>query len=157
MYQGDTMQEAMNRQFCASVFIINPENLKILLVHHKKFKKWVQPGGHIEAGEAPEETAVREVFEETGMKVKLLGEHFPRENDFIKPMGIQCNRNLLGEIHIDILYAGVPKDSVEVKINTEENDGVNWFSRAELEHLNVFPDILITMDHILKTYFHQEG
>ena len=44
------MQEAMNRQFCASVFIINPENLKILLVHHKKFKKWVQPGGHIEAG-----------------------------------------------------------------------------------------------------------
>ena len=86
MYQGDTMQEAMNRQFCASVFIINPENLKILLVHHKKFKKWVQPGGHIEPGEAPEETAVREVFEETGLKVKLLGEHFPRENDFIKPM-----------------------------------------------------------------------
>ena len=151
MYQGDTMQEAMNRQFCASVFIINPENLKILLVHHKKFKKWVQPG------EAPEETAVREVFEETGLKVKLLGEHFPRENDFIKPMGIQCNRNLLGEIHIDILYAGVPQDSIEVKVNTEENDGVNWFSRKELEQINVFPDILITMDHILKTYFRQEG
>ena len=66
------------------------------------------------------------------MKVKLLGEHFPRENDFIKPMGIQCNRNLLGEIHIDILYAGVPQDSIEVKINTDENDGVNWFSRGRI-------------------------
>lgn len=150
------MEEAMNRQFCASVFIINPEDLKILLVHHKKFHKWVQPGGHIESGETPEEAAVREVYEETGIKINLLGDHFPRESDFIKPMGIQCNRNLRGEIHIDILYAGVPRDTVEVHINEEENDGVAWFSRDELEELNVFPDILITMDHILKTYFHKK-
>lgn len=150
------MEEAMNRQFCASVFIIDPNTLKILLVHHKKFHKWVQPGGHIESGETPEEAAVREVYEETGIKVNLLGEHFPRESDFIKPMGIQCNRNLRGEIHIDILYTGVPRDSIEVTINPDENDGVKWFSREELNNLDVFPDILITMDHILKTYFHKE-
>jgi len=66
----------MSRHFCASVFVINPIDKKILLVKHNMFDKWVQPGGHIEADEAPEEAAVREVFEETGIKIKtpkLLG------------------------------------------------------------------------------------
>ena len=45
----------MNRNFCASVFIINPETKKILLVKHKKMNKWVQPGGHIENNETPED------------------------------------------------------------------------------------------------------
>ena len=30
---------------------------------------WLQPGGHIETGEAPEHAAVREVREETGLAV----------------------------------------------------------------------------------------
>ena len=37
---------------------------------------WSTPGGHLEAGEAPEECAVREVREETGVeihKVRFLG------------------------------------------------------------------------------------
>ena len=79
----------MKRHFCASVFVINPKNKKILLVHHKKFNKWVQPGGHIEDNETPEEAALREVYEETGVKVQLLGRRFPREDDYIRPLGIQ--------------------------------------------------------------------
>ena len=82
----------MTRHFCASVFVINPENKKLLLVKHKKFNKWVQPGGHIEDEETPEEAALREVYEETGLHVRLLGERFPREEDFIRPLGIQKNR-----------------------------------------------------------------
>ena len=77
----------MNRHFCASVFVVDPKTKKLLLVFHKKFHKWVQPGGHIEDNETPEETASREVYEETGLKIKLLGRRFPREDDFIRPLG----------------------------------------------------------------------
>ena len=139
----------MTRHFCASVFVINPINKKVLLVKHKKFNKWVQPGGHIEDNEVPEEAAIREVYEETGLKIKLLGERFPREDDFIRPLGIQKNRTLQGDIHIDIIYAGVPKGEIEEKIS-DESTVICWFSREELDHIDVFPDIKITVDYILK-------
>ena len=82
----------MKTHFCASAFVINPLNKKILLVKHHLFNKWVQPGGHIEENELPEEAAIREVYEETGVKITLLGERFPREDDLIRPLGIQCER-----------------------------------------------------------------
>ncbi len=145
------------KQFCASAFVINPIDKKILLVKHKKFNKWVQPGGHIEFDELPEETALREVYEETGIKIKLLGIRFPREDDCIRPLGIQKNRNKEGEIHIDIIYPAVPINPIdcEPKIS-EESTGAGWFSLNELNNISVFQDIKITMQYILKYYFNQK-
>lgn len=139
------------RHFCASAYVIDPETKKILLVKHKKWNKWVQPGGHIEHNEFPEEAAIRETFEETGIKIKLLGERFPREEDFIKPLGIQKNRTETG-IHLDFIYPAIPINHKELIISNESTN-IGWFSREQLETLNVFPDIKITMDYILKTYF----
>lgn len=139
------------RHFCASAFVINPVDKKILLVHHSGFNRWVQPGGHIDDDEVPEETAVREVYEETGIRVKLLGQRFPREDDFIRPLGIQKNRGKNGDIHIDITYVAVPLSLDEIE-DDDEVDKFNWFSREELDDLDVFEDIKITMDYILKHY-----
>ena len=143
----------MARHFCASAFVINPKDKKILLVKHKIFDRWLQPGGHIEDNETPEEAATREVFEETGIKTKLLGEHFPREDDMIRPLGIQCNRKENGDRHFDIIYAAVPINPDENIIIDKESTDAGWFTRNELENLSVFPDVKITMDYILKTYF----
>ena len=43
-----------------------------LLIKHHLFDKWVQPGGHIEDDETPEETALREVKEETGLDITFV-------------------------------------------------------------------------------------
>lgn len=142
------MKDKIKRHFCASVFLIDPKTKKILLVHHKKWDKWVQPGGHIEDEELPEECALRETYEETGIKVKLLGERFPREDDFIRPLAVQKNRNKMGEIHIDFLYLAIPINN-EIDYSSSENYDVRWFSRNELENISVFPDIKITMDYVL--------
>jgi len=53
-------------------------------------------------------------------------------------------------MHIDIIYAAVPNDDNEVVLNAEESDDIKWFSRNELEQINCFPDIRITMDYILE-------
>ena len=137
------------RHFCASAFVVDPATKKMLLVFHGTFKKWVQPGGHIEDDEFPEETAMREVFEETGYKIELIGEHFPREDDLVRPLGIQKNRGSNGDYHIDIIYAAKPLNHVKVK-RDEEITNYRWFTREELDHLNVFEDIKITFDYILR-------
>lgn len=142
----------MNREFCASIFVIDPATHKILLVKHKEFKKWVQPGGHMEYNETPEEAAKREVYEETGIKVDLQGERFPREDDFIRPLGIQCNRKD-SYTQVDILYFGIPIGSTTPVVDDEETISARWFTREELNDLNVFEDIKITMDYLLRNYF----
>lgn len=49
---------------------------ELLLLHRNKKKndvhagKWIGVGGKLEAGETPQECAVREIFEETGLRAK---------------------------------------------------------------------------------------
>ncbi|WP_336250195.1 NUDIX hydrolase [Stomatohabitans albus] len=42
----------------------------VMLLQHKRLGIWVQPGGHIEANEAPHRAALRESREETGLAIR---------------------------------------------------------------------------------------
>lgn len=43
----------------------------VLVIRHKNGGHWAFPKGHVEKGETEEETAKREIWEETGLKVTL--------------------------------------------------------------------------------------
>ena len=123
------------------------------MVHHKKLKKWVQPGGHIEEHEDPEKAAIREVYEETGLEIELLGERFPTAYDFIRPLGIQRTVKENKDVYISIIYPGVPKYDKRVELNWEESNSIGWFTREELNHIDVFDDILVSYDYVIEHYF----
>lgn len=54
--------------FTASGFVASPNGAGVLLIHHEKIGKWLQPGGHIEPDDASIEAASRrEIAEETGL------------------------------------------------------------------------------------------
>lgn len=55
----------------AIIFYSGKNNTKILLVKNNNGRYWSFPKGHIEFGETEEETAVREIKEETGLDVEL--------------------------------------------------------------------------------------
>lgn len=54
--------------------IIEREDGSLLLVRHSYRKRWGVPGGLLKRGEDAETGARREVFEEVGLMVELLGE-----------------------------------------------------------------------------------
>src|SRR5262245_21041746 len=44
---------------------------RVLLVRHSETGRWVIPGGAVEPHEVPADTAIREMWEETGLRVEL--------------------------------------------------------------------------------------
>ena len=50
--------------FTASGFVISPNRKALLLIHHRRLDRWLQPGGHIDSEDAsPIAAAIREVAE----------------------------------------------------------------------------------------------
>jgi len=56
----------------AVIYRIKDDNLEFLTISHRSDGHWGFPKGHVEKGENEEETAVREVYEETGLQVNLI-------------------------------------------------------------------------------------
>lgn len=144
----------MEKHFCVSVYVYNENEQKVLLVKHKKMGLWVQPGGHVEKDESMEEAAVREVFEETGLTVELLGKRVPRECDYILPLAIQKNIVKDDHVHMDFVYVAKVTGNNELVQNVEETDGIKWYSLNEINDSNfeTFDDVKEWCQYIIDNY-----
>lgn len=120
--------------FVVDVLIIHKN--KVLLVFHKQSKKWLPIGEHIELDENPEEALLREVKEECGLEIEIMGNK-PR----IKSKGTQF---LYAPVFLDIhditdnhkhigLYYFVRAKSEKFIFNQKEHDDIRWFNKKELE------------------------
>jgi 8-oxo-dGTP pyrophosphatase MutT (NUDIX family) len=67
-WAADPFDENLNEHhLTASAFVISSRG--VILHRHRRLGIWVQPGGHVDAHEAPVDAAVRETLEETGLEV----------------------------------------------------------------------------------------
>ena len=121
------------------VIILNEEN-KMLMVkqHHEEKDIWMVPGGGIEDGESSFEAAEREVFEETGIKVKTdrLIWHVEEVSD----RGQRFVNFFTAEIAGGSLKLGMdPEFDAEHQVLRE----VGFFSKEEIMSLdNIYPEYL---------------
>jgi 8-oxo-dGTP pyrophosphatase MutT (NUDIX family) len=97
--------------FTVAIFVVHDE--KILLIHHCQLDQWLPLGGHIELDEDPEQAALREAKEESGLAVELLGERPPTTGPgtraLIAPRFLDIHRINDTHQHIGMMYWARPK------------------------------------------------
>ena len=99
-----------------SAVVIGPRG--VLLHLHKRLGLWLQPGGHIDPGETPEQAALREVREETGFVCT--------DARFVH---VDVHAGGRGHTHLDVRYL-VEADGDPSPAEGESQD-VHWFAWDE--------------------------
>jgi 8-oxo-dGTP diphosphatase len=97
---------------------------RILLISTQEGKRWQLPKGHIEQGETPEEAAIREVREETGVTGEILAPLPPVEYWYLEK-----GRRRVHKIVEYYLLSYVSGDNAN--FDAREVSGADWFSWEE--------------------------
>lgn len=120
--------------FTSEVFIVNGD--AVLLRKHDKFKIWLSVGGHIELNEDPVEAALREVKEEVGLSVELIGEtrqFGDGTRNLLPPRFLHRHSASDSHEHVTFVYFARAKDRNHVEGEKEKSDEIRWFTREELD------------------------
>ena len=140
---GPAGPDGVVREWTVATFVVRRG--RVLLLFHAKLGLWLPPGGHVEYGELPDDAAVREVFEETGVRCRLVGERaleieYPRQ--LIRPFGIQVEDIRPGVQHIDLVYFAVPEDDGwTIADEAVARERAGWYAPSELPALGANDEI----------------
>lgn len=112
----------------SSAFVVNESLSKSILLYHNIYEGYIFPGGHADGDNDLLHVAIKEVYEETGLKVK------PLINDIF---AIQClpakghirkGKYVSAHTHFDVMYLLTcpDKDMKKIRIQEDENKDVKW-------------------------------
>jgi 8-oxo-dGTP pyrophosphatase MutT (NUDIX family) len=100
------------------------EGSRILLISTQEGRRWQLPKGHIEKGETPEQAALREVREETGVTGRVVAPLSGVEYWFVEKGSRRVHKR------VDyFLLSYVSGDTAD--FDTREVSGAEWFSWDE--------------------------
>ena len=134
---ADTSKDCFSRDnftpghFTASAWILNATKDKVLLVHHAKLNKWLQPGGHIDAAETVLDAAKREVAEETGVTVLSCDEKIFDVDIHVIP----ARKTEPEHFHFDVRFLFVA-DDLQPLLLSEESHDLKWIALSEVSFSN---------------------
>jgi len=118
---------------CASALVVTESQLLMVRRAQEPWRRmWDVPGGFCEPGEHPMTTAQREVFEETGLRIRIVGflgiwlDEYPDAGGALKRT-------------LNIYYHAVPSGSVAMAHDTAEVVEAAFFSASQLPEPLAFP------------------
>lgn len=131
----DAHEDALHRScltghLTASALVIDARGERALLTHHRKLRRWLQLGGHVDGDGNLPAGAWREATEESGIEGIAID---PRPVDLdIHPIPERPSEP--AHLHLDVRFlAYAPAGAAETA--SEESIALGWFSPAELARI----------------------
>ncbi len=130
----------VTRDWAATTFVVHQGRTLLLL--HRKLGKWLPPGGHIDPHELPDVAALREVEEETGLRVMLLDAGAPLGaiRRLAQPLCILLEDITPEHQHIDLIYVARVVEG-ELQPAPREWREARWYDATELGGDEVAADV----------------
>ncbi len=123
-------RELLTGHITASCWVINQDASKVLLLHHAKLDKWLQPGGHCDGNENVVEVAVKELREETGLETFTCDlQLFDLDIHTIPARG-----EIPEHLHYDIRFIFLAHDHQPL-VQNHETKGLKWVPLADINTL----------------------
>jgi 8-oxo-dGTP pyrophosphatase MutT (NUDIX family) len=118
-----------------SAITVSADGSRVLLLHHRKLDRWLQPGGHGDPGEAAgEEVALREVLEESGIEGLALHPAAPRPLD-VDVHDIPARGSEPAHEHLDLRYLVKAPAGAALAPDLAELHEIRWVGWDEVEAL----------------------
>jgi ADP-ribose pyrophosphatase YjhB (NUDIX family) len=126
-------QQGELRLGCSAI-LLDETGAQVLLTRRSDNSQWCLPGGRVDAGESVTESIEREVFEETGLRVRakrLTGVYSDPDQLIVYPDGNQ--------VHMIVLAFLVEHLSGEMGLSGETT-GIRFFPVEEAVQMELFHD-----------------
>lgn len=128
--------------FTGSSWLISRDGARVLLMHHRKLDRWLQPGGHADGDADLARVALREAQEETGVRNLRLEEGiFDVDRHRIPGRGSEPEH-----WHYDVRYV-VRAGGDERFVLNSESRALAWRSVAEVADDDTLDPSLRRMAH----------
>lgn len=124
-----------------SAWILSNDRKKVLLVHHAKLNKWLQPGGHADGEENVWAVAQKEAQEETGLLVQPVSTGLFD----IDIHEIPARGSFPSHDHYDIRFLFEADETTPLQINHESTE-LKWVLLTDLEKYNSSTSVLRMRD-----------
>ena len=123
------LRENQVAHFTASVWTVNKEHTKTLMVYHNIYDSWSWIGGHADGVEDLCSVAMRELQEETGVRNAVLAGRDIFSLETLTVDGhVKKGVYVPGHLHFNVTYLAKADEEETLIVNEAENQAVKWFA-----------------------------
>lgn len=126
--------------FTASMWTVNKERTKTLMVYHNIYNSWSWIGGHADGIEDLCSVALRELQEETGVRNAALVSRDIFSLETLTVNGhIRKGIYVPSHLHFNVTYLVEADEKEALIVNEEENQAVKWWAFEEALKVSTEP------------------
>jgi 8-oxo-dGTP pyrophosphatase MutT (NUDIX family) len=130
-------RQTLSAHVTSSVFILNPSKTKVLLGFHHIYQSWGWFGGHNDLETNCLTVALKEAYEETGLKgLKLYSEDVLSLDCVHVSSHFKKGIYVSDHLHLNVTYGLIADDNEPLLHNEEEHQDIAWFDiNTFLDHV----------------------